>query len=220
MAKLFNRAKMTVSGTPGTGTITLGVATSGAQSFSAAGVANNDTVSYVIEDGTDFEIGQGVYTSSGTTLSRSTVAASSNSGNKINASSSAIVFLSALNSDLSQAAIGYTIDGGGVAIATGIAGVGLRAPFACTIDSVTLLANPSGSIVVDIWKDTYANFPPTVADTITASAKPTISSGVKYEDTTLTGWNKSIAAGDVLYFNVDSCTSITTVSVILKVTRA
>ena len=32
----------------------------------------------------------------------------------------------------------------------------------------------SGSIVIDVWKDTYANFPPIVADTITASAKPTL----------------------------------------------
>jgi hypothetical protein len=219
VAKLFNRAKMSVSGTPGTGTITLGSAAVGFQSFAAAGVANNDVVSYVIEDGAEWEIGQGTYTSSGTTLARTTVLASSNAGNKISVTSTAIVFLSVLASDISTASIGYAIDGGGAAIATGIAGTGIRAPFACTINSVTLLADVTGSIVIDIWKDTYANFPPTVADTICASAKPTISSGVKSEDTTLTGWTKTIAAGDVLYFNVDSCTAITNVSVILNVTR-
>ena len=121
---------------------------------------------------------------------------------------------------LATAAVGYTITGGGSVITTGIAGVGLRVPFACTINSVTLLASPSGSIVIDIWKDTYANFPPTVADSICASAKPTISSGTKSEDTTLTGWTTSIAAGDVLYFNVDSCSTITNVVLVLRVTKA
>lgn len=116
--------------------------------------------------------------------------------------------------------IGYTIDGGGAAIITGVAGTGVQIPFACTITSVTLLANQTGSIVIDIWKDTYANFPPTVADTICASAKPTISSGVKSTDSTLTGWTKTIAAGDVLYFNVDSITSIQTVTLTLTVTKS
>lgn len=219
MAKLFNRARMTVSGTPGTGAITLGSAQSGFQSFAAAGVADGDTVSYVIEDGSSWEVGQGVYTASGTSLSRGAIS-SSNSNAAISATSNATVFLSALASDISTAAIGYAIDGGGAAIATGVAGVGLRAPFACTITSVTLLADVSGSIVIDIWKDSYANYPPTVADTICASAKPTISSGVKYTDSTLTGWTKAIAAGDVLFFNVDSCTTITNVSIVLNVTRA
>ena len=58
----------------------------------------------------------------------------------------------------------------------------------------------SGSIVIDVWKDTYANFPPTVADTITASAKPTLSSATKSDDTTLTGWTTAVTAGDVFGF--------------------
>ena len=73
----------------------------------------------------------------------------------------------------------------------------------------------SGSIVVDIWKDTFANFPPTIADTITASAKPTLSSDTSAESTTLTGWTTSISAGDILYFNVDSATSLTCAKIIL-----
>lgn len=219
MAKLFNRARMTVSGTPGTGAITLGSAQSGFQSFAAAGVADGDTVSYVIEDGSAWEVGQGVYTASGTSLSRGPLS-SSNANAAISATSNATVFLSALSSDLSPASVGYAIDGGGQAIGTGVAGTGIRAPFACTITSVTLLADQTGSIVIDIWKAGYASYPPTVANTICASAKPTISSGVKYTDSTLTGWTKAIAAGDVLYFNVDSCTSITALSITLNVTRA
>lgn len=105
--------------------------------------------------------------------------------------------------------IGFMIDGGGATITTGIKG-DIEVPFAWSnIKSARIFADQSGAIVVDIWKDTYANFPPTDADSITASAPPTIAaSGVKSEDTTLTGWVKTGAAGDILRFNVDSCTSI------------
>lgn len=115
--------------------------------------------------------------------------------------------------------ITFIIDGGGVTITTGIKG-DLEIPFACTIVAATLLADQSGSIVIDIWKDTYANYPPTVADTITASAKPTISTATKSQDTTLTGWTTAITAGDTLRFNVDSVTTIQRVTLSLKVTVA
>ena len=115
--------------------------------------------------------------------------------------------------------IAFIIDGGGSAITTGEKGH-LEIPFACTILRVTTLADQSGSIVVDIWKDTYANFPPTDADSITASAPPTISSAQKAQDSTLTGWTKSITAGDILAFNVDSCTTITRVTISLKVAKS
>lgn len=114
--------------------------------------------------------------------------------------------------------ITYVIDGGGAVITTGIKG-DLHIPFACTINSVTMLADQSGSIVVDIWKDTYANYPPTDADSITASATPEISSTTKDQDETLSGWTTSISAGDILRFNVDSVTSIKRVTIALKVTK-
>jgi hypothetical protein len=112
----------------------------------------------------------------------------------------------------------FVIDGGGSAITTGEKGH-LEIPFACTITQVTMLADQAGDIVVDVWKDTYANFPPTDADSITASAPPTISSAQKSQDATLTGWTKAITAGDILAFNVDSCATITRVTISLKVTK-
>lgn len=113
--------------------------------------------------------------------------------------------------------MGITIDGGGSAITTGIKG-DLVVPVACTIVSATLVADQSGSIVIDVWKDTYANYPPTVADTITASAKPTLSTAVKSQDTTLTGWTTAVAAGDTIRFNVDSASTVTRITLSLKVT--
>lgn len=120
-------------------------------------------------------------------------------------------------------AVGLVIDGGGAVITPGVKGF-LRVPFACTITGVTLLSTDpavtAGSIVIDIWKDTYANYPPTVADTITASAKPTLSSAIKSEDATLTGWTTAIAAGEVLGFKVDSVTTLTRVALSLTVQAA
>ena len=73
------------------------------------------------------------------------------------------------------------------------------------IVEVLLISNSATSnIVLDIWNDTRANFPPTVAKTITASAKPTLTSANLYSDATLTGWTKTVTAGDILRINVDS----------------
>ena len=95
---LGNRAKMSTS-TTGTGTITLGSASTGYQTFEAAGITNGQTVRYAIEDGNNFEIGSGTYTSSGTTLTRS-VTESSNSDNAITLSGTAVVFVTATVADL------------------------------------------------------------------------------------------------------------------------
>jgi len=87
----YNRAKMTTP-TTGTGTLTLGSAVDGFQSFAAAGVANAATVAYIIEDGDAFEIGTGVYSTSGTTLTR-VVEESSNADAALNLTGSAQVFI-------------------------------------------------------------------------------------------------------------------------------
>lgn len=100
MAVLANRARMATA-TTGTGTITLGAAVAGFQTFAAAGIADGDVVRYVIEDGAAWEIGSGTYTASGTTLSR-TVLESSNADAAISLSGSAEVFITAVASDLVQ----------------------------------------------------------------------------------------------------------------------
>jgi hypothetical protein len=95
----------------------------------------------------------------------------------------------------------------------------VQVPFAATITSVTLLADQTGSVVLNIWKDTFANFPPTVADSICGSSKPTISSSNKYTDSTLTGWTTSIAANDILAFNVESVLNFTKLTITLNLVR-
>lgn len=115
----------------------------------------------------------------------------------------------------STRSLNIVVGGAGSVVSTGIAG-DVVIDFNCTISQWTLLADQSGSIQIDIWKDTYANYPPTVADTITASAKPLISSATKNQSSTLTGWTTNINAGDTLRFNVDSATTITRATLCLK----
>ena len=76
-----DRIKVTTT-TTGTGTLTLGLAAAGFQSF--ANIGNGNQTYYTITNGIDWETGIGTYTSSGTTLSRDTVLASSNSGALVN----------------------------------------------------------------------------------------------------------------------------------------
>ena len=119
---------------------------------------------------------------------------------------------------------GITIDGGGEVLETGYKGF-IRIPYACTITKVSLLGDESsGSIVIDLWKCTYSEYDggsthPVDADSITASAPPTISSSNKSEDATLTGWTKIISSGDVIGFNVDSISTFTKVTLIIEITK-
>ena len=87
---LIDRAKETTN-TTGTGTLTLAGAVSGFQSL--AGVGDGNTTFYTIESGTDWEVGVGTYTSSGTTLSRDLVLSSSSGGSKITVASGAYVWV-------------------------------------------------------------------------------------------------------------------------------
>jgi hypothetical protein len=78
---LADRVKET-STTTGTGTYTLLGAVTGYQSFAAIG--NTNTTFYTATDGTNWEVGVGTYTLSGTTLARTTILASSNGGAAVN----------------------------------------------------------------------------------------------------------------------------------------
>lgn len=104
-------------------------------------------------------------------------------------------------------------------ITTGIKG-DVSLDFDGEILGYTMLANETGSVVVDIWKDTYGNYPPTDDDSITDSSPMTITTDIKEQDTTLSGWTTSFSEGDTLRFNVDSVTDIKQVSISLKVRKS
>tara|TARA_R110002167_G_C12702170_1_gene653692 strand:- start:5849 stop:6820 length:972 start_codon:yes stop_codon:yes gene_type:complete len=95
MVTFANRAKQ-VTATTGTGSITLGSAVGGYQTFASAGATG--TVRYTIEDGDAWEIGSGAI--SGSTLSRTLD--ESSTGALLNLSGSAIVFVTAAAEDIQQ----------------------------------------------------------------------------------------------------------------------
>lgn len=121
----------------------------------------------------------------------------------------------------------FPIDGGGSAIATTTctyAKCWLQVDFPCTIISSTLLAAPSGSIILNVTRTTYSAFDggvthPVVGDKITSSTPPTIASGTKATDSTLAGWTTALNAGDILAVNVDAASTVTNAVLTLKCRR-
>lgn len=94
----------------------------------------------------------------------------------------------------------------GTAVAVGTT-PSLTFPTAGTIISATLSGSLSAgncSATIDVWKANAAL--PTVANTITASALPALSTAKYHQDTTLTGWTKTISTNDVIMCNVQSST--------------
>jgi hypothetical protein len=87
---LKDRVKETTT-TTGTGTITLAGASAGFQAFSVIGDGNSTY--YAIKSGNNWEVGVGTYTLSGTTLARTTILESSNSGSAITLAGTSDVFV-------------------------------------------------------------------------------------------------------------------------------
>jgi hypothetical protein len=71
----------------------------------------------------------------------------------------------------------------------------LKVPYACNITGWELVADQSGSVTIDLWVDSFAAFPPTDADSITAAATPALSTAQTDNDTTLTDWTTLIPSG-------------------------
>lgn len=98
---------------------------------------------------------------------------------------------------------------------TGVVG-SVRIPHRMKITGWTMLADVVGSVVLDIWKSTYATYPPTAANTISASNKPTLSSVQKNINSTLSGWSLVLEAGDILYLNINSVSTIKQIEFVLQ----
>ena len=118
-----------------------------------------------------------------------------------------------------DAALEWHFDGSGYPIDPGVK-TAIEVPWNCTIVEAVLAADRIGSLVVDVWRDTYDNYPPTDADSITGASPPTLNVEQKSRDQVLSGWSTSLVKGDWLIFNVDSCSLVTRGTLSLKVVKA
>ena len=131
------------SSTTGTGTLTLGGAVDGFRTF--ADIGNSNTTYYCIEDGSNFEIGIGTYTASGTTLSRDTVLqTSAGNTNKISCTGNQKVFVTQPAGRAVYGNAASNIDLDGRFLTTSI-----------TNGDVNIAANGTGIIKLD--NDVYIN---------------------------------------------------------------
>jgi hypothetical protein len=102
---------------------------------------------------------------------------------------------------------GYSFDGGGSALSSGVTKY-ITVPFACAITAWDILVD-TGTGTIDVWKIATGTVIPTISNTITASAKPVISSGTALRSTTLTGWTTAVAANDIIGINLNAVASAT-----------
>lgn len=93
-------------------------------------------------------------------------------------------------------------------------------PFTGTITEWTLLETSStpvsSSIVIDAWKDTYTNYPPTVLGTIFGT-KPSLSAAIKNQ---ATGLSIPVTEGEIIKLNIDSASSALKIKLTFKIVRS
>jgi hypothetical protein len=76
----------------------------------------------------------------------------------------------------------------------------------------------TGSCTIKIWKaNITSHYPPISSDDITGGANVVISSGTTHDDSTLSGWTTSIAAGDILLFTLSATSTFTTIGISLLI---
>lgn len=194
MAKLYNLARMSTP-TTGTGTITLGSPISGFLSFAAAGVSDGETISYGISDGANSEKSEGVYTASGTTLTR-VVKTSTNSNTAINLSGSAQVFITPGKEDIANLneANTWTAAQSFTAV-TASAAILSTSPTA----GIGYATGAGGTVTQATSKSTGVTINKTTGLITTSNAALAAGAGVAFTVT-----NSSVAATDLILLNMNS----------------
>lgn len=108
----------------------------------------------------------------------------------------------------------FLIDNGSIDIDPGSKGY-ISLDVSGEIDSWTLLSEDTGTIAIDIKKTSYSDFPNNFTS-IVGSEFPTLVNQDKNKDDVLTTWDKFIDTGDILDFQVLSCSGITKCTLTLR----
>lgn len=109
----------------------------------------------------------------------------------------------------------YTIDGNGTTPTAGGYGE-IYIPCACVITGWALIADQSGSAVLDVLHSTFGAFP--TNSSLCGTDKPTLASVQKNENTAVSVWTTALSAGDVLQIAIDSATTVTRLCLTIMVT--
>lgn len=121
--------------------------------------------------------------------------------------------------ELETVAIVFRADNNGYELGTGVCG-DCYVPFGMKLTSCVLQADQAGDLELDVWAAPFvAGTPPTSANSIVASAPPTLTTSQSSIDTTLTGWDTEIAEGTAFRFNITSITTILRFTLTLSGTR-
>ena len=93
-------------------------------------------------------------------------------------------------------------------------------PRALTINGWDIVSDAAGAIVVEVSKDTYANFPPDFStDQISGTEDPTlVATNQKNQDISFSSFSGAISKGDVMGFNVLSVTTVKWVAITFRCT--
>jgi len=116
--------------------------------------------------------------------------------------------------------IGVAFSGGGADIKVGTT-FSIRAEKSFRISDwwLTTEDGAPGDIQIDVWTDTFANFPPEDADSITGGNEPKLVNQEKNTDSTLAGWTVDVVSGEWIKFNVDSVNGIQQATLLLVGTK-
>jgi hypothetical protein len=112
------------------------------------------------------------------------------------------------------------LDGSGATILTGVK-MDVPVDFACEVVGWSMFCDAAVNARVDLWSDSFANFPPTIADTMPGADanKPRVVAAAKASGG-VSGWTKTaIAAGDIIRVNLDTNDAAVRITVGVKLRR-
>jgi len=115
------------------------------------------------------------------------------------------------------ATFGLTIDGAAATVTTGVKGY-ISIPFAATITGWDIVADQAGSITIAVAKKAGAP-PNTTTDTISSGSPIALSAAQIVQNGPISGWTTAVAPGDVIGFNVTSASTVTRVTVTVRMTK-
>lgn len=111
---------------------------------------------------------------------------------------------------------GFSVDNGVDVVTAGVKGYFVM-PYDYLITGWSAVGNKIGSCIIDIW--VTVDGIPTILDSITGTAKPTLDNDQYLMSTTLTDWDTHIAAGSIAAYYIEDCSGFNQLSFQLNVVR-